>query len=137
MLVRSGTQTRRVETGAARLFNRWQQVDFTTVEGNRDGPRLERAHHRRTDLLRPATGYRSQAKLQVCGPHFPVSCLVTWDRGSSCSRWEHGGPATESCHQRLSSKLARSRIAVEPEMTRQLADVVSTLALHAARSEEH
>ena len=38
----------------------------------------------------------------------------------------------ESPHQRLAPKLARSRIAVEPEMTRQLADVVSTLAPHAA-----
>src|ERR1035437_8553834 len=132
MLVRSRAQTRRVETGAAWFFNRKQPVGFTAVESNRDGPRLERAYRRRTDLLRPATGYRSQAKLQVCRSHFPVSCLITWDRGSSCSRWGRGGSATESRHQRLVPKRARSRVAVEPEMRHQLADVASTPAPHAA-----
>src|ERR1035437_1772793 len=54
---------RRVATGATWLFKRQQPVGFTAVEGDRDGPGLEGAHRRGTDLLHPATGLRSQAKL--------------------------------------------------------------------------
>src|ERR1039457_5186700 len=54
---------RRVATGATWLFKRQQPVGFTGVEGDRDGPGLEGAHRRGTDLLHPATGLRSQAKL--------------------------------------------------------------------------
>src|ERR1022692_4003031 len=95
MLVRSRAQTRRVETGAAWFFNRKQPVGFTVVEGNRDGPRLERTHHRRTDLLRPTTGLRGQAKLQVCDPHSPVGRLVAGDCRGNGSRWEYGGLLAE------------------------------------------
>jgi hypothetical protein len=54
---------RRVATGATWLFKRQQPVGFTAVEGDRDGPGLEGAHRRGIDLLHPATGLRSQAKL--------------------------------------------------------------------------
>src|ERR1035441_6347511 len=54
---------RRVATGAAWLFKRQQPVGFTAVVGHRHGPGLEGAHRRGTDLLHPATGLRSQAKL--------------------------------------------------------------------------
>ena len=76
MLVHSRAETRRVATGAAWFVNPQQPVELTAVEGNRDGPWLERAHHRRGDLLRPATSLRSQAKLPVCRPHSPIGCLV-------------------------------------------------------------
>src|ERR1019366_3559035 len=117
MLVRSRAQTRRASTGAAWVFNQWSPADFTVVEGNRDGPRLERTHHRRTDLLRPTTGLRGQAKLQVCDPHSPVGRLVAGDCRGNGSRWEYGGLLAEYFHNRLAPKLARSRIAIEARMT--------------------